>query len=112
MKRSGPSLSFFATCRLRGAWETRRCTATECCMSLAKVHIEMRRGSRSHRLKETVLAAFWEPAPSIRARLSEFSARDWERATFWLAVSGLALYFLDRLTTLGLEDSLPPTVLA
>jgi len=81
-------------------------------MSVAKVHVEMRRGIRSHRLKKTVLAAFWEPAPSIRARLGEFSARDWERAMFWLAVSGLALYFLDRLTTLGLEECLPPTVLA
>ena len=57
------------------------------------------------------MAAFWEPAPSIRARLSEFSARDWESGMLWLAVSGLALYFLDRLTTLGLEECLPPAIL-
>ena len=58
------------------------------------------------------MAAFWEAAPSIRARLGEFSVRDWQDAMFWLTVSGLALYFLDRLTFLGLEECLPSSILA
>src|SRR4249919_1653773 len=81
-------------------------------MSDAKVRIEMRRTSRSYRLKETVMAAFWEAAPSIRARLGEFSVRNWQDAMFWLTVSGLALYFLDRLTFLGLEECMPSSILA
>lgn len=63
--------------------------------------------ARSARLKEAVLASFHEPAPSVRVRLAEFSLSDWERAKYWLDVSGLALYFLDRLVMLGLESCLP-----
>ena len=58
------------------------------------------------------MAAFWEAAPSIRARLGEFSVRNWQDAMFWLTVSGLALYFLDRLTFLGLEECMPSSILA
>ncbi len=81
-------------------------------MNVGKVNFEMRRSNRSLRLKESVIAAFWEPAPSIRARLSEFSATDWLKAMFWLDVSGLALYLLDRLTQLGIEQCLPEPILA
>ena len=80
-------------------------------MNVGKVNSEMRRSTRSLRLKESVVAAFWEPAPSIRARFSEFTVSDWIKALFWLDVSGLALYFLDRLTQLGIEDCLPEPIL-
>ena len=59
------------------------------------------------RLKEAVLASFHEPSPSLRARLGEFSGRDWERAKYWLHVSGMALYFLDQLLAMGLESCVP-----
>jgi hypothetical protein len=76
-------------------------------MNVGPIQIENGTGARSLRLKEAVLAAFFEPAPSIRDRLGEFTLRDWDRATYWLDVSGLALYFLDRLVTLDLEPCLP-----
>jgi len=71
----------------------------------------MRNSSRSLRLKQAVIASFYEPAPSVRARLGEFTPRDWQRGKFWLDVSGLAIYFLDRLKVLGLEDCIPPLLL-
>lgn len=80
-------------------------------MNLGPIHIEWKQRGRALRLKETVLAAFHEPAPSIRARLGEFTSRDWNRAKFWLDVSGLALYFLDRLVALDLESCIPASML-
>lgn len=76
-------------------------------MNVGPIQIENGTGARSSRLKEAVLAAFFEPEPSIRARLGEFTLRDWDRARYWLDVSGIALYFLDRLITLDLEACLP-----
>jgi len=72
--------------------------------------IEMKSRRRTQRLKETVIASFGEPASNLRARLTEFSERDWRRALYWMDVSGLALYFLDRINHLGLQGSLPSTI--
>jgi hypothetical protein len=80
-------------------------------MNTAEVSIEMKTWGRARRLKETVIAAFWETAPNLRARLAECAERDWRRALYWMDVSGLALYFLDRIENLGLEDCLPITLL-
>jgi hypothetical protein len=68
--------------------------------------------NRAERLKEAVIATFYKPAPEVAERLVEFSADDWRRSLFWLDVSGLALYFLDRLTLLGLQGCLPESILA
>jgi len=80
-------------------------------MKDAQFKIEVRAKSRSLRLKETVIASFWEPAPSVRSRLSEFSRADWQKVRDWLDVSGLALYLFDRLKDLQLLDCLPSTFL-
>jgi hypothetical protein len=80
-------------------------------MNIGPIHVERQQQARMLRLKEAVLASFHEPAPSLRARLAEFTARDWERAKNWLDVSGLALYFLDQLLTLGLESCTPANFL-
>ena len=76
-------------------------------MNIGPIQIERQQQARMLRLKETVLASFHEPAPCIRARLGEFSASNWERAKYWLDVSGLALYFLDQLIVLNLESCVP-----
>jgi hypothetical protein len=76
-------------------------------MNIGPIQIEWKQRARSLRLKEAVFASFTESAPSVRARLGEFTPRDWNRAKFWLDVSGLALYFLDRLTVLDIEECVP-----
>jgi hypothetical protein len=80
-------------------------------MNIGPIQIESKQRARSNRLKEAVLASFHEPAPSVRARLAEFTRRDWERSKYWLDVSGLALYFLDRLIALELELCIPASML-
>ncbi len=80
-------------------------------MNIGPIEIESKQQTRSLRLKEAVFASFHEPAPSIRARLGEFASRDWERAKDWLDISGLALYFLDRLVALNLETCIPASFL-
>ena len=76
-------------------------------MNIGPIQIELKERGRAARLKEAVLASFHEPAPSVEARLREFTPRDWRRAKYWLDVSGLALYFLDRLDALHLQASVP-----
>lgn len=81
-------------------------------MNIGPIQLEIRENSRRTRLKLAVLASFHEPAPSIEARLREFTLRDWDRAMYWLDVSGLALYFLDRIETLKLNSSVPERFVA
>jgi hypothetical protein len=64
-------------------------------------------------LKRAILNVFEEGtiADESFARLSVFGLHDWVRCYQWLDSSGLALYFLDRLKTLGIVSVLPPSVL-
>jgi hypothetical protein len=80
-------------------------------MNIGPIQIEINERARTARLKEAVLASFYEPAPSIEARLREFTPSDWQRAKYWLDVSGLALYFLDRLETLNIQSNIPEAFL-
>jgi hypothetical protein len=67
--------------------------------------------NRSVRLKNAVLVSFFEPANKIVQSLEAFSESDWRKALLWLDISGLALYFHDRLTALGLQECLPHVIL-
>jgi hypothetical protein len=58
-------------------------------------------------LKEAVLASFQDSSHNVAARLRGYPEDDWREVLFWLDASGLALYLLDRLRALGIEDSLP-----
>ncbi|HEY5055091.1 MAG TPA: nucleotidyltransferase family protein, partial [Acidobacteriaceae bacterium] len=65
----------------------------------------------NRQLAEAVVAAFQADGPEAARRLfAAFSEGDWKRTTKWLHRSGLALYFLDRMTTLGTEDVMPPAL--
>ena len=68
--------------------------------------------NRTDRLKEAVIAAFFRPSCEVAERLVEFCEADWEKALFWLDVSGLALYFVDCLARRGLQCCLPYEILA
>jgi len=67
--------------------------------------------NRGSRLKSAVFASFFEPANEIAQSLEALSESEWRKALFWLDISGLALYLLDRLTALGVEKCLPPPIL-
>jgi hypothetical protein len=55
---------------------------------------------------------FCEPIPRQCFRLQDLSRREWRSLLHWLDISGLALYFLDRIVELKLTEWLPPGVLA
>ncbi len=64
------------------------------------------------RIREALLLIFCDPIPRESRRLWLLTGRQWSQALYWLDVSGLALYFLDRVVECGLEDMVPPRVLA
>jgi hypothetical protein len=67
---------------------------------------------RTQQLRQAILLSFCEPVPVELDRLRNVSGREWQRLLYWLDISGLALYFLDRMTQLGLCEMLPPAVLS
>ncbi len=67
--------------------------------------------NRGLRLKNAILASFFEPASKVAQSLESFSGRDWRNALSWLDMSGLALYLLDRLAILDIKACLPIPVL-
>lgn len=66
--------------------------------------------TREHLARRAVLSLFCDPVPEQCSHLVELSIRDWERLMKWLDLSGLALYFLDRVVELKLCDLLPTAV--
>lgn len=63
-------------------------------------------------MREAVLLTFCDQLPEQCMRLKNLSEREWRRLLIWLDISGLALYFLDRMGELQLCNMLPPSVLA
>jgi hypothetical protein len=68
--------------------------------------------SREQSLREAVLLTFCDPLPAKCLRLQDPTDREWQRLSRWLDISGLALYFLDRLAELQLTELLPSAVRA
>jgi hypothetical protein len=59
------------------------------------------------RVVEAVVGAFRDSAERSEERLSTISQSVWARSYYWLDASGLTLYFLNRLETLGIEEAIP-----
>lgn len=68
--------------------------------------------SAEQQLREAVLLCFCDPLPAECARLQGLSPRQWKPLLHWLDVSGVALYFLDRIMELELCELLPAAVLS
>ncbi len=68
--------------------------------------------SKDQLIREAVLLIFCDPLPQQCSRLWDLREKDWRKLLRWLDISGLALYFLDRMTELQLCNLLPPAVLA
>jgi hypothetical protein len=67
---------------------------------------------RNQRIREAVLLSLCDPFPEQWSRLYILSEKEWQRLLHWLDISGLALYFLDRMVELNKCDVLPRWVLA
>jgi Uncharacterised nucleotidyltransferase len=63
-------------------------------------------------IREAVLLTFCDPLPDRCLDLQNRSEKQWKKLLTWLDISGLALYFLDRIMELKLPDLLPRHVLA
>ncbi len=63
-------------------------------------------------LAAAVIATFRAPdAQDHRQTLRVFPSHRWKRNFHWLDASGLALYFLQKLCELGIEDAIPDSIL-
>lgn len=67
---------------------------------------------RARQLREAVLSTFCDPVSEQCLLLLQLSDAEWHQLLLWLDTSGLALYFFDRLSQLGLGGLLPPQVVA
>lgn len=65
-----------------------------------------------HLAREAVLLTFCDPLPQQSSRLKHLSNKEWKDLLNWLDISGMALYFLDRIIELQLYDWLPSDILA
>jgi hypothetical protein len=61
-------------------------------------------------VREAALLIFCEPVPHQCFQLQNLSEREWRRLLHWLDISGLALYFFNRIVELELCDLLPPAI--
>ena len=80
--------------------------------SVQQSHARLRSLSGREKIREALLLTFCDPVPRECSRLWLLSDRQWSQALEWLDMSGLALYFLDRVIEQRLQDMIPRRVLA
>jgi Uncharacterised nucleotidyltransferase len=68
--------------------------------------------SREQSIREAVLLIFCDLQSDRCLQLLNISSKEWQGLLRWLDISGLALYFLDRMMELQLCNVLPSDVLA
>lgn len=67
---------------------------------------------REELIRAAVLRVFCDPVPEECSQFKRLSGAEWRRLLPWLDTSGLALYFLDRVSELGWCHLLPQAVLS
>lgn len=84
----------------------------DACVSLPSPSINIAsrplRGEQLTRL--AVLLTFCDPLPEECLRMLTLSRKEWGKLLCWLDISGLSLYFVNRIVELDLCDLLPPAV--
>jgi hypothetical protein len=68
--------------------------------------------SKEAQTRAAVLQCFCDTWSDAHLRLPHLSRAEWRRLLHWLDVSGLALYFLDRIDELHMRPHLPAAVVA
>jgi hypothetical protein len=68
--------------------------------------------SREEKIREAALLTLCDQPQEACTKLWRLSDAEWKRLLRWLDTSGLALYFLDRVTDLKRREMLPGNVLA
>jgi hypothetical protein len=63
------------------------------------------------RVVDAVIATFRDSAEHSYQRLGGLTQRDWARSALWMDASGMALYFLNRVQTLGIDEAIPTETL-
>lgn len=81
-------------------------------MSMHSANTALASLDRKTQIRAAALQCFCDPPPESFDRFSSLSLKDWQLLLHWLDVSGLALYFLDRLDQLQCRKLLPPGVVA
>jgi hypothetical protein len=61
-------------------------------------------------LKEAIVACFSDTGSDAAHRLSGFNEADWESALWWLDISGMALYFFEKVRRLNVQEMIAPGV--
>ena len=70
-----------------------------------------RRQALDKRLVETVLATFRDDLARNEETIACLNQLSWEQSYRWLNASGMALYLLDRIARMGLEEAVPAETL-
>jgi len=91
------------------AWANRRCTAIEChAYALDQRGAAISKQGSCSCARAVLLALSAIRRQAACARLGSLSGKEWQRLLRWLDTSGLALYFLDRVSELKQTKILPP----
>jgi hypothetical protein len=68
-------------------------------------------GKSNPALVEAILATFRDRPEQVRQNLLSFTPRDWVDTRLWIHTSGMALYFLDRVSAKGISGSIDSNIL-
>ncbi|HSY35879.1 MAG TPA: nucleotidyltransferase family protein [Acidobacteriaceae bacterium] len=81
-------------------------------ISKSNIHVASSPMKRKQLIRKSVLLSFCDQTTQKTFRPPNLSQEEWSGLLRWLDVSGLALYFLDRMMELQSSTLVPPQVLA